>query len=286
MGRFAPSPTGLLHRGSLFTALASWLDARSRQGRWLIRLEDLDTARIVPGAAEAILATLERCGMTSDLPVLRQSQRLPLYRAAVDRLLATGHAYRCACSRSEIAGIYDGRCRDRGLADPGLPVRLRLPADAEMAFQDRIQGACRYRASALGDPVILRRDQVPAYQLAVVVDDAAQGVTDVVRGADLLDSTAWQVWLARSLGLAEPRYAHVPLLTEPDGTRLAKSRRSLPVDTLQPEAVVAEMLCLLEVPLPPQLKAATVSDMLGWAAPRFSAEKLAGRRQIALPAGF
>ncbi len=280
-GRFAPSPNGLLHKGSLLAAVASWLDARAQRGAWLVRIEDLDLPRVVPGADAAMLATLARFGLVSDEPLLYQSTRFPAYRAALQALIRTGHAYRCLCPRGARNG---GRCRCRELAlqgDEGV-WRLRL-ADDPIVFEDAIQGRCSYATTLIGDPVLLRRDGLAAYQLAVVVDDAFQGITDVVRGADLLESTAWQVAIGAALGCPVPRYMHVPLLTEPDGSKLAKSRRSLPIQHLEPPATLAETLLLLGIPLPPELKTARVSDMLRWSVQHWSPERIRGQRSIALP---
>lgn len=283
-GRFAPSPTGALHQGSLLAALASWLDARAHGGRWLIRMEDLDTPRNVPGAAADILATLARFGLVPDEPVLYQSARGPAYAAALQFLAARGLAYRCRCSRSEVQGAYDGRCRNLGITDPDSAWRLRLPDDA-LAFEDRIQGHMEFDAARLGDPVLMRRDGIAAYQLVVVVDDAFQRITDVVRGADLLDSTAWQVALATALGLPVPRYAHVPVLTQPDGSKLAKSRSSRAIADREPPALLVETLGLLGLVVPGELKAAAGSDILRWAVQHWRPQRVAGRRALPLPSG-
>ena len=284
-GRFAPSPTGPLHRGSLLTAVASWLDARAQGGAWLVRMEDLDIPRVVPGADADILATLARFGLEPDAPVLYQSTRAVAYRKALDSLAARGLAYRCRCTRSGITGVYDGHCRELGITDPDSAWRLRLAEDSILAFEDRIQGRVELRAASLGDPVLMRRDGIAAYQLAVVVDDAFQGITDVVRGADLLDSTAWQIALANALSLPVPRHAHVPLLTEPDGTKLAKSRRSLPVAGLQAAPLLVGTLALLGLEPPAELKAAAVSDILHWAVQHWSLRAMAGMRAVPLPDG-
>ncbi len=284
-GRFAPSPTGPLHQGSLLAAVASWLDARAHGGTWLIRMEDLDGPRVVPGAADAILSTLARFGLESDEPVLYQSTRSDSYRNALESLAARGLAYRCRCSRSEIQGPYEGRCRELGITDPDSAWRLRLEPGATIAFDDLIQGHQEFPVASLGDPVLMRRDGLAAYQLAVVVDDAFQCITHVVRGADLLDSTAWQIAVARALELPVPYYAHVPLLTEPDGQKLAKSRRSLPIAGMEPVQVLSATLALLGLPLTSRLKAAPVSDILHWAVQHWSPKFMAGIRSVPLPAG-
>jgi len=229
-GRFAPSPTGPLHLGSLVAALASWLDARAAGGRWLVRIEDLDRPRCVPGAADDILRALERMGLYWDGEVVYQSRRLDLYRAALERLSV--HTYWCSCTRREIADsslglaadgapIYPGTCR-AGAAGVPRALRLRVPG-AEIRFVDRVQGEPRQRlAKDVGDFVLFRADGLFAYQLAVVVDDGEQQVSDVVRGADLLDSTARQIYLQRLLRLPTPRYLHVPVVLTPSGEKASK----------------------------------------------------------------
>ncbi|MDE1982236.1 MAG: tRNA glutamyl-Q(34) synthetase GluQRS [Betaproteobacteria bacterium] len=222
-GRFAPSPTGPLHFGSLLAALGSYLCAKNRGGQWLLRMEDLDTPRNVPGAEASILACLEGFGLTWDGPVTRQSERTPLYQAALDQLLAAGLAYPCGCSRQEAAGVYPGTCRN-GLP-PGKTARaFRFKVNAlQTCFNDELYGRlCQDLAQHVGDFVIRRADGPFAYQLAVVVDDAAQGITEVVRGADLLDSTPRQVALQQALGLPTPRYLHLPLARTPGGEKLSK----------------------------------------------------------------
>ena len=232
VGRFAPSPTGALHFGSLVAALASWLDARAAGGRWLVRIEDLDTPRVQPGAAEQILRTLGELGLTWDGSVEYQSRRLALYREALAKLEA--RTYWCGCTRREIADsslglaadgaqIYPGTCRG-GTADGKAPRAMRLRVEGEtIGFSDRVQGEQRQDLGhEVGDFVLYRADGLFAYQLAVVVDDAGQGVTDVVRGADLLDSTARQILLQRLLGYATPRYLHLPAALNRAGEKLSK----------------------------------------------------------------
>src|SRR5579862_4254783 len=228
VGRFAPSPTGDLHLGSLYTAAASFLDARAHAGRWLVRMEDVDRPREVPGAAARILATLEAFGFEWDGEVVRQSERDCDYAAALEALAARGLTFACSCSRSMLADEerYPGHCRER-LHAPGMATAIRLRVEPRVVeFTDRIQGTFRQDvAAAVGDAVLRRRDRLFSYLLAVVVDDAAQGVTHVVRGADLLDNTPRQIYLQGALGLPTPRYAHVPALVEADGSKLAKSAR-------------------------------------------------------------
>ncbi len=241
IGRFAPSPTGPLHAGSLVAALASWLDARAHGGQWLVRIEDVDTSRCVPGAAETILLQLASCGLLPDAPPVYQSQRGALYQQALDQLTCAGLAYPCGCTRQDIASalavngharerhgelVYPGTCRD-GLR--GKPTRAwRFLTDdvgqsAELTWTDRRLGLQTQNVTEqVGDFVLRRADGLWAYQLAVVVDDAAQGVTDVVRGEDLADNTARQILLQRALGLPTPRYLHTPLVLGANGEKLSK----------------------------------------------------------------
>lgn len=265
-GRFAPTPSGYLHFGSLVAALASYLDARAAGGRWLLRMEDLDPPREVPGAQDAILRTLETYGFEWDGPVERQSDRHGAYAAAVADLLASGLAYPCSCSRKQLEGhsIYPGTCRDaaRPLADAAI--RLRVP-DAEYRFVDRVQGAyAQNLAREVGDFIIRRRDGLYAYQLAVVLDDGWQGVTDIVRGADLLDSTPRQLYLQQLLGLPRPRYLHIPLLLQPDGHKLGKSYRSPPLPADQAPALLARALRALGQQPPAELEQGSAAEVLAW----------------------
>jgi len=226
-GRFAPSPTGDLHFGSLVAAVASFLQARHAMGRWLVRIEDIDPPREVPGSAAAILRDLDRLGLKSDGPVLYQSTRTEAYQSAIEILLRQDKAYWCGCSRKDLpaSGIYPGTCRN-GLAKG---VRLRV-GSVSLEFADLIQGDIRENLDTeVGDFVIQRTDGLPAYQLAVVIDDAFQGITQVVRGADLLDSTARQIYLQRCLGLESPSYAHIPLAMHSDGKKLGKRHGTDPV---------------------------------------------------------
>ena len=269
-GRFAPSPTGALHLGSLATATASFLDARHRGGRWLLRMEDLDRERCVPGAADWILRDLEHLGFEWDGPVVYQSQRLLLYQSAIEQLEAHGLVYACSCTRRDLgatddAGGYPGTCR-HGPQRPGATaVRFRADQSPVQPFVDRLQGPVDVDPSALGDPIIRRRDGIYAYQLAVVVDDADQGVTDVVRGADLLPSSYWQRSLQRALGLPEPRYAHLPLVCEPNGAKLSKSVRTVGMQGGRGPTLMSSVLALLRQSPPPDLAQAPLPELWGWA---------------------
>lgn len=235
-GRFAPSPTGPLHLGSLLAAFGSWLHARTQGGEWWLRIEDVDRARELPGAAEHQLETLRRFGLDWDGEVVRQSARYPLYQAALDALLDQGLAFECHCARSDLEPNHGLHRHCVAGAKRALPaLRLRVNDGTHIAFVDAVHGAQAQRLDReVGDFVLKRADGYWAYQLAVVVDDAAQGISDVVRGADLLDSTARQIFLQRQLGLPTPRYAHLPLLLDADGRKLGKSLAALPLDADDP----------------------------------------------------
>ena len=247
-GRFAPSPTGPLHLGSLVAAVGSWLFARREGGRWLVRMEDLDTPRVVPGSADEILRALERYGLTWDGDVVYQSQRTSLYDDALATLRAKNLVYDCGCSRADLQraasapvgreAIYPGTCRD-GLPPGRLPRAIRFRAlDEVIAFDDMVTGHVEENVRTdTGDFVIRRADGVYAYQLAVVVDDAAQGVTQVVRGADLLTSTARQIALQHALSLPTPSYAHLPLVVNAEGAKLGKRDGALPLPDLDDKRV-------------------------------------------------
>jgi len=265
IGRFAPSPTGDLHFGSLVSAVGSYLEARSAGGQWLLRIEDIDPPREVPGSAQHIMDDLQRLGFQPDGPVLYQSGRLSAYRAAIGKLLDRGLAFPCGCSRSDLpsSGIYPGTCRD------GIPpgrkarsIRLRVE-DGNVVFSDRLQGVVSGAlANPGGDFVIRRADGLFAYQLAVVVDDHYQGVTQVVRGADLLDSTGRQILLQRALGLPTPAYMHLPVAVSPDGNKLSKRDRTDPVKHEEPAQAVRQALEFLGHQPPPGL---SLDGLWAWA---------------------
>lgn len=262
VGRFAPSPTGPLHAGSLVAALASWLDARAHAGRWLLRMEDVDTPRCVPGADPFILQQLAACGLHSDGPVLWQSQRGAAYEAALSQLVSQGCAYPCACSRKDIedalsalglrrerhhAAVYPGTCRPEHGGLQGTPGRawrfdVGRGEAAQVHWTDRRLGT---QAQAVdhdvGDFVLRRADGLWAYQLAVVVDDAAQGITHVVRGEDLTDNTARQILLHRALGLPAPAYLHTPLVRGANGEKLSKQNGAEALDLRDGPAVMAAL---------------------------------------------
>jgi len=243
-GRFAPSPTGTLHAGSLVAALASWLDARAHGGVWLVRVEDLDPPREVAGASRQIIDTLAAFGLVADEPPVFQSARGELYLLALGRLQAAGLVYGCACSRAEVAQaqrqlglpphLYPGTCRGGAGGRPARALRGRVP-DETVGFVDRACGPyAQNLARDVGDFVVRRADGLWAYQLAVVVDDAEQRVSDVVRGADLLDNTPRQIWLQRALHLPTPRYLHVPVATNAQGEKLSKQTGATALDTARP----------------------------------------------------
>ena len=248
-------------------------------------MEDLDRPRIVPGAAVQMLRTLEALGLHWDGAVEYQSARTEHYRRALDQLISRGLTFECSCSRREREnqGGYPGTCRMGPLRPGPTATRLRV-GDEVLSFEDRAQGACAFRMRERGDVVIRRRDGIFAYQLAVVVDDALQGVTDVVRGADLLDSTPWQLMLQRSLGLPQPAYLHLPLVLEPDGRKLAKSRRCVALDPARASRELCRALALLRQDPPPKLELEAASVVTEWASRHWHPERLQGLREVRLPA--
>ena len=275
-GRFAPSPTGPLHFGSLVAAVGSYLDAAAHGGVWLLRMEDVDAPRTVPGAADDILRTLEAFGFAWEGEVLWQSGRLDAYAATLETLKTTGLAYPCACSRREIADSATRPARDGGHVYPGT-CRVGLPAgasprawrlrvdDTPLRFIDRVQGEqLQCLAHDVGDFVLLRADGQFAYQLAVVVDDAMQGITHVVRGADLLDSTPRQIWLQQCLGVATPIYAHLPVVTNAAGEKLSKQTLAQPVRAGDVEVLWAALDFLGQQP-PAELHHAALAELWVWA---------------------
>lgn len=284
VGRFAPSPTGPLHLGSLVAAVGSWLSARAQNGRWIVRMEDLDTPRVMEGSADEILTALKRYGLEWDREIVFQSRRQQLYEEALRQLRSEGHVFDCGCTRADLqraasapaasdpsdAAIYPGTCRE-GLPPGKMPraVRFRAP-DAVIAFDDAVHGLIEECVSrATGDFVIRRADGVFAYQLAVVVDDAAQEVTEVVRGGDLLSSTARQIALQRALGYPTPRYAHLPLVLGPDGSKLGKRDGALPLPDLDDQRIgttLATALRILGMDIAPD----TPRNMLDEALRKFS----------------
>ena len=294
LGRFAPSPTGPLHLGSLLAATGSYLDARARGARWLVRMEDLDAYRVVPGCADQMLRTLETYGFEWDGEVLYQSARREAYRAALAQLSAAGRLFACSCSRKDLAGGnlaggdhqttgYPGTCR-AGPSRPG-PTAQRFRVSARtIHFDDLFLGTQHFELSTCGDMVVERRDGLTSYQLAVVVDDAFQGVTHVVRGADLLTSTPWQIDLQDALSLPRPTYGHLPLVLEPDGSKLSKSSRAVPLTlSAVPQALTSTLTLLSQTP-PPELAFAAIKDVWNWAVAHWNPRALADRDRAPLSA--
>mgnify|MGYP000084195303 CR=1 FL=1 len=295
IGRFAPSPTGRLHIGSLLAALASYADARAHGGRWLVRMEDLDPPRETAGAADDILYTLEAFGFEWDGEVAYQSRRHHLYRAALDQLIADKAAYPCFCSRKEWhtrasqgadGFVYDGLCASGAHEKVGvIPAwRLRVP-DEIIGFDDRIVGRYQHNlARDIGDFVLLRADGFWAYQLAVVVDDAEQGISHIVRGQDLLVSTPRQLYLQRCLGYAEPVYAHLPVAANPAGEKLSKQTLAQPLRAAQASAELVAALRFLGQAVPGELSRASVAEVWAWAHSHWSFAAIPRQALIVLPA--
>ena len=285
IGRFAPSPTGSLHPGSLVAALGSWLFARSADGQWIVRIEDLDPPRVIPGSAEEILETLKRYGLEWDGPVMRQSDRSPAYARALEHLQDRSLVYDCGCSRSELQrtasaphgreAVYPGTCRD------GLPegkqaraIRFRVPSST-VTFDDLVFGPiAEDLATECGDFVVRRADGVFAYQLAVVVDDAEQGVTQVIRGGDLLASTARQIALQRALGVATPAYGHLPTVVGTDGSKYGKRDGALRLETLDDAMVIKTLAQALSILGIPGVRHSDPQAMLSDALKRFEPERI------------
>ena len=283
VGRFAPSPTGPLHFGSLVAAVASYLQARAHDGRWLVRIEDIDPPREQAGASSLIVEALERYGFEWDGDVLFQSESHGAHEAALRRLLERNLAYPCGCSRKDLADaprgplgiIYPGTCR-HGCESNETAIRLRV-TDDPISFEDGLQGTITQRLeSESGDFVIRRRDGLIAYQLAVVVDDEQQGVTEIVRGIDIIDSTPRQIWLQRLLGFSTPSYIHIPVVTHPDGDKLSKltGAPAIPLDEVRP-VLFAALLALRQGP-PSALAQATLPEMWDWARKNWNLEPLRG----------
>lgn len=274
-GRFAPSPTGPLHFGSLVAAVGSFLDARTRGGEWLVRMEDVDTPRTVAGAADAILRALDACGFEWDGAVIYQSMRREAYAATLEALRGSGRVYACACSRREVADsattgiegpVYPGTCRS-GIPEGKSPRAQRVDTrGSDIAFDDLLQGRIAQQLERdIGDFVLHRADGLFAYQLAVVVDDAEQGITDVVRGADLLDSTPRQIYLQQLLGFATPRYAHLPVAVNAQGQKLSKQTLAAPLDERHPVPALVAALRFLGQEPPDGLATASVDELWQWA---------------------
>jgi glutamyl-Q tRNA(Asp) synthetase len=288
VGRFAPSPTGPLHFGSLLAAVASYLEAKTRQGRWLLRIEDIDPPREEAGAADAIIQCLQAYGFLWDGPVLRQSRNGARHEAAIERLLDEGLAYPCRCTRKVLARsaregpmgrIYPGTCRD-GSGAGAVAVRVRT-TDAPISVRDRLQGIlAQHLESELGDFIVRRADGLVAYQLAVVVDDAVDGITDVVRGCDLLDSTPRQVWLQRLLGLPTPTYMHIPVAVDARGAKLSKQTAAPAIDREAAAPTLVSALRTLRQEPPDALLVESTDAIWAWARDNWRADRLHGLSHV------
>jgi glutamyl-Q tRNA(Asp) synthetase len=285
-GRFAPSPTGPLHFGSLVAAVGSYADAKFHHGKWLVRIEDVDLPRTVPGAAHHILDTLEKLGMEWDEDVIYQSRRSKIYQEALEILNQQGLLYPCTCSRKEIADssitglygfIYPGTCLNKPASTKNVhALRIQTP-DESIQFQDILKGTYAQRLRHdVGDFVLRRTDGIYAYQLAVVVDDAAQGITHVVRGADLLDSTPRQVYLQRLLGYATPHYMHLPVVTNAAGEKLSKQTHAAPVDTANALRELVAALRFLGQEPPGEILDGDISSFWRWAIPNWRVNRIPG----------
>ena len=284
IGRFAPSPTGPLHFGSLVAALASYLDARANNGIWLVRMEDLDPAREPAGSATKILDSLQYLGLSWDRPVLYQSQRLEAYSEILDQLSHCGRIYSCDCSRQQVrtmGGVYDGSCRQRKQAPTGQ-YALRVKVDDRIIkFEDVIQGPMEqdlFRET--GDFVLLRKDKLFAYQIAVVVDDNFQKITHVVRGHDLLESTPRQLFLQGILGFRHPAYAHIPIATNADGEKLSKQRKAQAIDRKNLRSEVFSALQFLGQEPPATLAKDPVARQISWATRKWDIQTIPKQAHI------
>jgi glutamyl-Q tRNA(Asp) synthetase len=290
IGRFAPSPTGPLHFGSLVSALASFLDARQRKGKWLVRMEDIDPPREVAGASDQILKQLDSHGLSWDGPVLYQSTRLDSYRAALETLVKSGLVYHCQCNRRRIVsldGIYDGQCRDLKLPKDGQAARLRVDS-SNIYFRDQITGDARQNLhKEVGDFVLQRRDELYSYQLAVVIDDEYQGITHIMRGSDLHDSTARQIYLQRCLGYGQPEYAHLPLALNTDGQKLSKQNLAASLVEGNEASNLWAALDWLQQSPPKELQQQSIDRILQWGIDNWSLNILAQNPEDMLaPEGY
>jgi len=293
VGRFAPSPTGPLHLGSLLAATASYLEARSRRGRWFIRIEDIDPPREQPGADEAIVRVLDHYGFEWDGPIVRQSESRTAHLEAIGTLVDRQLAYPCGCSRRDLKGaqrgalgtIYPGTCRS-GCDQPETAIRV-LTHNEPVGIDDRLQGRFAQRLETeSGDFIIHRRDGLIAYQLAAAVDDAHNGITDVVRGIDLLDSTPRQIYLQTLLKLPTPTYAHIPVIQHEDGSKLSKLTGADPVPVQQREETLWKTLRALQQDPPDTLREAPLAELWAWAFEHWQLEQLVGRKGLALQRYF
>ncbi len=283
VGRFAPSPTGHLHLGSVYTALASFLEARAHQGLWRLRFDDLDTPRNVAGAADSILQTLDALGLHWDGVVDYQSQHLEEYHAVLADLMARKKIYRCRCSRKDLTDIYAQTCRHQSIFSD-VPHSLRLKTvERQIVFDDGLQGSISQNlATQHGDFILKRKDNIIAYQFAVVLDDARQAVNHVVRGMDLLDATPKQIYLQHILNLPTPHYLHVPILVDVDGFKLSKQTLATAVDLTAPNRVLFQLLDWLRQHPPMELQNENVDEILKWAIENWNVARLKGVKQISI----
>jgi glutamyl-Q tRNA(Asp) synthetase len=281
IGRFAPSPTGPLHLGSLYTALASFLQARSRQGLWLLRIDDLDFPRNIKGSADSILKTLDAFGLHWDSSVVYQSQCLDSYHEILDQLAWDQLIYPCTCTRKTLTAIYSGACRSKQTQSDS-PNSYRIKTDNRIiSFKDELQGLISHDlAEQHGDFILKRKDRIIAYQFAVVIDDDRQHINHVVRGYDLLDSTPRQIYLQQVLGLVTPDYMHVPVIIDEQGYKLSKQTRATAVDLKQPHAVIFELLTLLKQNPPSELQQAPSTELIAWAIEHWNPSMLKNCRAI------
>jgi glutamyl-Q tRNA(Asp) synthetase len=282
IGRFAPSPTGPLHFGSLYTALASFLQARSQQGLWLVRIDDLDIPRNIKGSADNILKTLDAFGLHWDNSAVYQSQYLDVYCEILDKLYRDKLIYPCTCSRKTLTAIYSGVCRDKQIL-PSCPFSLRIKTDNRIiSFEDELQGLISHNLADHGDFILKRKDQIIAYQFAVVIDDDRQHINHVVRGFDLLESTPRQIYLQQILGLVTPDYMHVPVIIDEQGNKLSKQTRATAVDSKGSHAIIFKLLELLKQNPPSELQHAPSTELLGWAIEHWNPAMLKNLRAICL----
>lgn len=284
IGRFAPSPTGPLHLGSLYTALASFLDARKHNGQWLLRIDDIDTPRNVDGSAESIAHDLEIFGLHWDQQIFYQNQSLQPYHSGIDKLVNEQHLYSCICSRKSLLQYphsYPGFCRNK-VIDQNESHALRIKTrDSILTFQDQLHGNISQNlAENPGDFIVKRKDRIIAYQLAVVIDDFQQNITHVVRGYDLLDSTPRQIYIQKLLGFSNPEYMHVPIIVDHHGDKLSKQTHAEAVNTEKPVETLFLLLTLLKQNPPDILRKATVAEILDWAIAHWNPQKLKKIRAI------
>ena len=284
IGRFAPSPSGPLHFGSLVAALASYLDARVNQGKWLVRMEDIDPPREQPGAADLILKALDVYGLHWDDSVLYQSSRSDAYDQAIADLQSKGLVYCCTCTRKDLRGsngVYPGNCRGQVHSDKPHSLRVHCP-DSTLSFSDLIQGKISSCLKELGDFIIKRKDGLYAYQLAVCVDDAFQGVTHVIRGSDLLYATPWQLCLQSMMGVDSPVYGHFPVITHDDGGKLSKQNHAPAISLNEPIPALITALKAMGQNPDQQLADSSVEDIIEWGVKNWQCDAITPKMSVPL----